>query len=119
MKQLGVTQDALSAQLEMTQGGLQHWLAGSRQPSLEDINRIADKLEVPRTWITHGIAPEDTVDGLSAESKAALQRMIRLERAHEIPHTFWDAIEAMIDAVAPNGSSPEKSHGGPRNGTVG
>jgi transcriptional regulator with XRE-family HTH domain len=119
MKEMGTTQDALSEQLEMTQGGLQHWLAGTRQPALDDINRIADMLKVPRTWLTHGIGPEDTVDGLSATSKSALQRLIHLERAQALPDTFWAAIEAMANTVAPGKASPDKSHADTRNGTDG
>lgn len=55
MKDIGETQNSLSEKLEMTQGGLQHWLAGTRQPSLEDINRIAELLRCSPVWLTHGV----------------------------------------------------------------
>ena len=55
MKDVGETQNSLSEKLGMTQGGLQHWLAGTRQPALEDINRIAAELQCSPVWLTHGV----------------------------------------------------------------
>ncbi|MGR5723189.1 helix-turn-helix domain-containing protein, partial [Escherichia coli] len=36
MKELGITQEKLAEELGMTQGGIGHWLRGSRHPSLSD-----------------------------------------------------------------------------------
>lgn len=40
MKELGVTQEKLAEELGMTQGGIGHWLRGSRHPSIEEIAKI-------------------------------------------------------------------------------
>ena len=36
MKELGITQEKLAEELGMTQGGIGHWLRGSRHPSPAD-----------------------------------------------------------------------------------
>ena len=121
MKEIGLTQDSLSERLGMTQGGLQHWLAGTRQPSLEDINRIADELRVPRTWLTHGIDPEDTLDGLNASCQTVLRHLIQRERLQPLPESFWTAITAIAATVAPAVTEPTTHIRTPhsRNGTEG
>ncbi|WP_447547519.1 helix-turn-helix domain-containing protein, partial [Staphylococcus aureus] len=40
MKELGITQEKLAEELGMTQGGIGHWLRGSRHPSLSDIGVV-------------------------------------------------------------------------------
>lgn len=120
MREIGATQNSLSEALEMTQGGLQHWLAGTRQPTLDDINRIADKLSTPRSWLTHGIQPDDTVDGLGSKSQQVLRRLIHLERSGPLPESFWAAVAAMTDAMAPVPRANHiKSDADSRNGTDG
>lgn len=101
MRRKGVTQDALSERLEMTQGGLQHWLAGTRQPSLEQINKIAETLDVSPAWLTHGIDPDSSLDGLNATAQAALRRFIRAERLHLAPPTVWQSLHATADLAFP------------------
>lgn len=124
LKDIGKTQDWLSEQFEMTPGGMQKWLAGTRQPAIDDINRIADLLECPRTWLTHGIAPEETTDGLPDTSQRVLRTLIRLERTTPLPASFWAAVQAMAQAVEPP-PQPQppvidmKSEDAPRSGTEG
>ena len=50
-----ITQTALAEKLGLTQGGLGHWLNGRNEPTLDDINRIADEIGVSRVWLTHGL----------------------------------------------------------------
>lgn len=122
MKEVGHTQNSLSEELDMTQGGLQHWLAGTREPSLDDINRIADLLSCPRAWLTHGVSADDTIDGLPTTTQAILRQLIRLERASPLPSSFWSAVQAMAEAVTPPTQPPVidlKSETPPRNGTHG
>lgn len=40
MKELGITQEKLAEELGMTQGGIGHWLRGSRHPSLDEIGVV-------------------------------------------------------------------------------
>lgn len=99
MKELGTTQEALAEVFDMTTAGMQKWLAGTRQPSLDEINRIADHLKVPRTWLTHGLQTDATIDGLDAIAQATLRKLIELERSGPLPATFWGAVESMAQAV--------------------
>lgn len=117
MKELGVTQEGLAEVFEMTPAGMQKWLAGSRQPSLDEINRIADHLKVPRTWLTHGLQADATIDGLDPVAQSALRRLIELERASALPATFWGAVESMAQAVT--NPSLSGSSGAARDGTKG
>lgn len=51
MTELGVTQEQLAEQLQMTQGGLGHWLNGKRQPPFDRVGEIADFLQIDRAEI--------------------------------------------------------------------
>lgn len=97
MKEVGMTQEQLAERLDMTPGGAQKWLAGTRQPSLEEINRIAAILGVAPAWLTHGITQDDMLDGLSPEARTTLQRFIRAERREASPHSLWEALNAIAD----------------------
>lgn len=101
MREVGLTQEALAEKFEMTPAGMQKWLAGARQPSLDDINRIADTLGVARTWLTHGIMADSTIDGLSGSAQNVLRHLITIERHTPLPSTFWHAVESMANAVTP------------------
>ncbi len=107
MKEAGITQEDLAERLEMTQGGVQHWLAGTRQPSLDQINRIADILNTPRPWLTHGLTRDDQLDGLAPPALLVLRRLVHAERAGKAPTTLWPAISALADmALQASTSSP-------------
>lgn len=106
MKEIGETQNSLSEKLDMTQGGLQHWLAGTRQPALEDINRIADALDCPRAWLTHGLDPQDTTDGLAEPGRSALRSLIGAQRTGPLPDSLWVAVQAILNTVAPMPAPP-------------
>lgn len=126
LKEIGRTQDWLAEQFDMTPGGMQKWLAGTRQPSLEEINRIADLLQCPQIWLTHGLEPADFTDGLREEARATLRRLISEERSTPLPVSFWQAVAAMAETVAPaqppqstGSAEPPTNHAAPRNGTHG
>lgn len=99
MKELGITQEALAERFGMTPAAIQKWLAGARQPSLDEINRIANELRVPQVWLTHGILPDYTIDGLGPVAQDALSQLIHLERQSPMPETFWNGLIAMAGAV--------------------
>lgn len=124
MKDIGETQNSLSEKMDMTQGGLQHWLAGSRQPSLDEIIRIAELLTCSPAWLLLDMSDDDQVSGLATQAQATLRRLIRAERAAPLPASFWAAIEAMAQTVAPaadpaGGAETPTDHTAPRNGTHG
>lgn len=105
MKDVGITQEKLAETLDMTQGGVQHWLAGKRQPSLDDINRISDVLGVPHAWLTHGLEPEDMLDGLQGKARDVLRALIMAERSGPLPDALWTSIEATLRLVRPQSTT--------------
>lgn len=52
-----ISQETLAERLGTSQPGLSHWLNDRSQPTLDDINRIADEIGVSRIWLTHGLGP--------------------------------------------------------------
>lgn len=119
MKQLGISQERLAEVFDMTTAGMQKWLAGTRQPSLDEINRIADQLKVPHTWLTHGIDATTHIQDLPAQSHTILRKLIERERSNPLPNSFWIAVESMTEAIAPSESNAVKSDDNSRSGTHG
>jgi transcriptional regulator with XRE-family HTH domain len=116
MREKGFTQDSLSEVLGVTQGGLQHWLAGSRQPSLDQINKIAAALDASPAWLTHGVDSDDSLDGLSDVARLTLRRFIAAERQGLLHSATWQALSSMADiALAQAASKNEKPLGAPLN----
>ncbi len=104
----------------MTTAGMQKWLAGTRQPSLDEINRIADQLKVPHTWLTHGLDAATHIQDLPTHSNAVLRKLIERERSNPLPSSLWAAVESMTEAIAPSDESNDvKSADQSRNGTHG
>lgn len=112
MRDKGVTQDGLSELLDMTQGGLQHWLAGSRQPKLSDIDRIAVALGVPGPYLTHGVTADDVCTDLAEPGRSVIRRLIAKERSGQAPATLWatlDQVLTLAEGTLPqNQSSPAR-----------
>ena len=122
MKELGVSQERLGEAFGMGPAAIQKWLAGDRQPSLDQINQIADELNVTRTWLTYGLDSASTIDGLSEKSHTILRHLIRLERDGRLRPEQWDALGAMVTAFAPEPMETDtvKSSKAPsKNGTTG
>lgn len=101
MKELGISQERLGESFGMGPAAIQKWLAGDRQPSLDQINQIADVLSVTRTWLTYGLDEASTVDGLPPKSEAVLRHLIQLERDGKLRPEQWDALAAMVTAFVP------------------
>ena len=53
MRELGVTQEELAEELGMTQGGIGHWLRGSRHPSVDEIAKIFQYLGINSVSFNH------------------------------------------------------------------
>lgn len=85
----------------MTPAAVQKWLAGDRQPSLEQINRIALALNVTQTWLTYGLDSSHTTEGLAEEPSRLLGDLIRLEREGKLSPQHWRALEAVVKAFVP------------------
>lgn len=94
-KELGLTQEWLADQFEMTTGAMQKWLAGKREPSLEDINRIADLLTCSPVWLTHGVGSVTAVlalpapEGIPAQSDEGAPAVVHELRNHQRQEAYW------------------------------
>lgn len=122
LKVLGISQEKLAEAFGMTPAGMQKWLAGTRQPTLEDINKIAAELQMTPAELTHGLRREESLEGLTDASKQAIRRLIELERSKPLPAKFWAAVEAITDTVSPPAAGQVthlKSGEMARNGTEG
>lgn len=127
LKQIERTQDWLADQFGMTPGGMQKWLSGAREPSLENIIRIAGLLRCSPAWLLLGMAEEDQVNGLPEGAQSALRQLIRAERAGPLPPAFWQGLSLMVPAAAaPALTHPQSEdalsptdYPAPRNGTHG
>ncbi|WP_244386455.1 helix-turn-helix domain-containing protein [Delftia lacustris] len=120
MRELGISQERLAEHFSMTPAGMQKWLAGARQPTFEEINQIADHLEVAQTWLTYGVDPNDSTDGLPPSSKAVIRRLIKLERSGAMTQKLWDAIESIANLTPqlPEETAQVKSSAETKNGTT-
>lgn len=101
MKEAGITQERLAQEFGLTPAAIQKWLAGDRQPSLEQINRIARALNVTQTWMTYGLDSSQTTEGLADEPSRLLGDLIRLEREGKLSPQHWRALEAVVKAFVP------------------
>jgi transcriptional regulator with XRE-family HTH domain len=124
MREVGLTQEWLSEQFDMTPAGMQKWLAGTRQPSLEDINRIAQLLRCEPAWLTHGLEEGDLLTGMAGSARGTLRHLVSAERANPLPASFWQAVASMVQAVAPaaheeGGTQTPTGTTAPRDGTHG
>lgn len=111
MKEVGLTQERLAEAFDMTPAGMQKWLAGTRQPALEDIDRIAAALGVPGAYLTHGVTADDLCTDLAEPGRSILRRLIALQRADTAPEALWSAIEQTLKLAT--GSAPQKPLGAP------
>lgn len=127
LKQIERTQDWLADQFGMTPGGMQKWLSGSREPSLDSIIRIAGLLRCSPAWLLLGMAEDEQINGLPESAQSALRHLIRAERAGPLPPAFWQGLELMAPAAALPTLNDQPSGGAqsptdcpaPRNGTHG
>ena len=96
MKELGITQERLAQEFGMTPAAMQKWLAGDRQPSLEQINHVARTLNVTQTWLAYGLDSSRTTEGLAERPSRFLSDLIRLEREGKLTPEQWRALEAVV-----------------------
>jgi len=60
MKASGTSQGSLARALDCTRGAIGHYLAGRRQPTLTQMERIARVMEVHPAWLLYGVGQEYT-----------------------------------------------------------
>lgn len=75
MKEIGVTQEQLAEALGMTQGGIGHWLRGTRNPSLAEIGSIFEYLGIDGVYFN-----ADGTFSTSGENSSA-----PVKKQHEYP----------------------------------
>jgi len=54
MREKKISQEAIAKSLGNTRGAVGHYLSGRRQPSLQQLETIAEKLEVHPAWLLYG-----------------------------------------------------------------
>lgn len=108
MKEAGITQEALAEHLKVTQGAVQKWLAGTRHPNLEDIDRIAAALRVPGYTLTHGVCAEDTVTDLPEPARTVLRRLIAAQRHGLAPLNLWATLDQVISLALGQATAESK-----------
>lgn len=55
LKELGMTQDTLAKQLEVTRGAIAHYLSGRRVPPMKQFQKLAEILKVNPVWLQYGV----------------------------------------------------------------
>lgn len=100
MRELGISQERLAQNFFMTPAAIQKWLAGSRQPTLEQINQIADALDVTRSWLIFGFDSASALESLEDMPREIVQYLIQLEREGRLLSEHWEAIRAVLNAFA-------------------
>lgn len=88
MRSLGISQERLASRLGCTRGAIGHYLNDRRQPSLIQIERIADILNVSPAWLLYG-EPKNQIqqlrpDYIKAEPLAAVQGTTMSGKTREI-----------------------------------
>ncbi|MFN4114951.1 MAG: helix-turn-helix domain-containing protein [Inhella sp.] len=101
MKSRRITQDGLAEMLGVTQGAVQHWLSGSRQPDLAVIIDIADKIGVSRAWLLLGIDELSQVDDLPAWAAETLRPIIRDTRQGLLDAAWYAKLRTAIGLISP------------------
>lgn len=89
----------------MSTPGVQKWLDGTRQPSLDDVDRMAHALDVSPAWLTHGLEPGDMLDGLQGKAREVLRALVTAERTAPLPDALWASIEATLRLARPQSSA--------------
>ena len=64
MKASGTSQGSLARALDCTRGAVGHYLAGRRQPTLTQMERIAGVMKVHPAWLLYGVGHADSGEQL-------------------------------------------------------
>lgn len=101
MADLGVTQERLSEHFGMTPAGIQKWLAGTRQPTLEEIDRIADFLGLPGPTLTHGVTAEELATGLEEPALGVIRQLIVGARSGALDARVFAHLQSTLTLLQP------------------
>lgn len=69
MKTSGTSQGSLARALDCTRGAVGHYLAGRRQPTLSQMERIAGVMHAHPAWLLYGIGPVGVTDERSPDQR--------------------------------------------------
>lgn len=100
MAATGLTQEQLAVRLDMTQGGLGHWLNGKRQPPFEKLIQIADILELDRAKLGAALldAGGDAVlEPAQSRPSLAQERPGRSQLASRVVPEDLDLLQQVLD----------------------
>ena len=71
MKASGTSQGSLARALDCTRGAVGHYLAGRRQPTLTQMERIAGVMKVHPAWLLYGVGHEGIGQGSSGHGDSS------------------------------------------------
>ena len=63
-----ISQQKLAQHMGITRGAVGHWLSGRREPSLDELQKIATFLNVSYGWLTSGEGEQEAVSPQLAEN---------------------------------------------------
>lgn len=52
--EIGLTQERLAVELDVTQGSIANWINGRREPNIEQFEALAKALDVDPRWLVFG-----------------------------------------------------------------
>lgn len=67
LRELGLSQEQLAERIGVTQGGVGHWLRGTRTPKVDMMNKALVALGMPHLQVSLQIAPVNTIAERSAQ----------------------------------------------------
>ncbi len=102
MKYLGVTQSDVAEAFDMTPAGVQKWLSGAREPSLDDLIKLADMLKMPRAQLLLGTEPGDDIGDLPPYARDPLRRLARGARVGMLSKEWFARFEHALEAISPS-----------------
>lgn len=81
LQALQLTQDELANAVGKTQSGVNHWLAGRREPGLDDLERLARALKCTPGWLAFGEGPGEPVEAPTIDDALLEQAVAAVEEA--------------------------------------
>ena len=100
MKDRGVTQSDLAEHFDMTPGGMQKWLSGAREPSVDQLLQIAAFLKVPAAELLLGATPDDDISDLPDFARDILRRISSGARRGELGAEWFKRLDLALEALA-------------------
>lgn len=99
MKEKRLSQEWLAERFAMTPGGMQKWLAGTRQPSIKEIEQIAKHIGTSSAWLLIGLDEDAQLDGIPTWAADRLSRLISATRAGQLDAEWFERLDLALQLV--------------------